>query len=52
VAVKAGRKKLLNKVILDVGGTGDTESARALQALADHYQYDALTRLLEEVCVL
>jgi CheY-like chemotaxis protein len=52
VAVRAGKKKVLDKLILDIGGTGDTESARALQALADHYQYDALTRLLEEVCVL
>jgi PAS domain S-box-containing protein len=51
VAVRAGKKKLLDKLILDVGGTGDTESAHALKALADHYQYDALTRLLEEVCV-
>ena len=52
VAVRAGKKKILDKLILDVSRTGDTESARALQSLADHYQYDALTRLLEEVCVL
>jgi CheY-like chemotaxis protein len=51
VAVRAGKKKILDKLILDVGATGDTETAGALQALADHYQYDALTRLLEEVCV-
>ncbi len=52
LAVRAGKKRVLDKLILDVSGTGDTESARALQTLADHYQYDALTRLLEEVCVL
>jgi len=51
VATSAGKKKVLDKLILDVGETGDVESARGLQTLADNYEYDALTRLLEEVCV-
>ena len=44
-------KKLLDKVIAKVRGTGDAASARALQELADKYEYDALTRLLEDTCV-
>jgi PAS domain S-box-containing protein len=50
VATSAGKKRVLDKLILNVGETGDVESARGLQALADNYEYDALTRLLEEVC--
>jgi PAS domain S-box-containing protein len=44
-----GNKRLLDKVILKVRET-DTESEHALQGLADKYEYDALTRLLEEAC--
>ena len=44
-----GNKRLLDKVILKVRET-DTESEHALQGLADKYEYDALTRLLEEPC--
>jgi CheY-like chemotaxis protein len=51
-ATLAGNKKLLDKLIAKVRGTGDAESARALQELADKYEYDALTRLAEEVCCL
>jgi len=43
-----GNKRLLDKLILKVPETGDPGSAHALQALADKYEYDALTRLLEE----
>jgi CheY-like chemotaxis protein/nitrogen-specific signal transduction histidine kinase len=50
-ATLAGNKKLLDKVIAKVRGTGDAASARALQELADKYEYDALTRLLEDTCV-
>jgi CheY-like chemotaxis protein len=49
-ATLAGNKKLLDKLILRVPENGDTESAHALQELADKYEYDALTRLLEEAC--
>ena len=41
-----------DKLIAKVRGTGDAESARALQELADKYDYDGLTRLFEEACLL
>jgi hypothetical protein len=43
-------KQLLDKLILKVPEKGDAESARALQELADQYEYDALTRVLEDAC--
>src|SRR6202008_2930383 len=46
-AIATGNKNLLDKQILKVRETGDAESASALQDLADNYEYDALTRLLE-----
>jgi CheY-like chemotaxis protein len=49
-ATLSGNKKLLNTLILKVDGAEDAKFAQALQALADKYEYDALTRLLEEVC--
>ncbi len=49
-ATLSGNKRLLDKLILQVGETTGADSAQALQALADKYEYDALTRLLEEVC--
>jgi PAS domain S-box-containing protein len=49
-ATLSGNKKLLDKLILKVPEAGDAEAARALQGLADKYEYDALTRLLEQVC--
>jgi PAS domain S-box-containing protein len=48
-ATLAGNKKLLDKLAAQVQTT-DIESAQALQSLADRYDYDTLTRLLEEVC--
>ncbi len=42
-----GNKKLLDRLILTVRETEDAETAHALQELADKYDYDALTRLLE-----
>jgi PAS domain S-box-containing protein len=47
-ATSIGNKKLLDKLILRVPATGDARAARSLQELADKYQYDDLTRLLEE----
>jgi hypothetical protein len=44
-ATSRGNKKLLDELILRVP---EPESAAALQRLADKYDYDALTRLLEE----
>jgi two-component system, sensor histidine kinase and response regulator len=49
-ATLSGNKHLLDKLILRVGETGDDESVYRLQELADHYEYDALMRLLEELC--
>jgi signal transduction histidine kinase/DNA-binding response OmpR family regulator len=45
-ATLSGNKRLLDKLILKAPET----SAKALQELADGYEYDALTRLLEEAC--
>jgi CheY-like chemotaxis protein len=49
-ATLKGSKKLLDKLILEVRETENSASADALQELADQYEYDTLTRLLEEVC--
>ena len=48
-ATANGNKRLLDQLILKVGET-EVVCARALQELADKYEYDALTRLLEEAC--
>jgi signal transduction histidine kinase/DNA-binding response OmpR family regulator len=45
-----GSKGSLDNCILRVRETENSESARALQQLADKYEYDVLTRLLEEAC--
>jgi PAS domain S-box-containing protein len=47
-AIVVGNKKLLDNLIDRVRETEDAGSARGLQALADSYEYDTLTRLLEE----
>jgi len=49
-ATLTGNKKRLDKLILQVPEAGDVEVARSLQALADKYEYDALTQLLEDAC--
>jgi hypothetical protein len=49
-AILKGNKKLLSKLILKVRETEDARLALALQELADKYEYDAMTRLLEEAC--
>jgi CheY-like chemotaxis protein len=45
-ATADGDKKLLNRLIASVDQTEDAEFARNLQNLADRYEYDALTHLL------
>jgi CheY-like chemotaxis protein len=50
-ATSIGNKRLLDSLILRIPETGDAEAARSLQELADKYQYDNLTRLLEEACL-
>jgi signal transduction histidine kinase/DNA-binding response OmpR family regulator len=46
-ATSSGNKKRLDNLILQVRETVDAGSAQALQQLADKYDYDALTSLLE-----
>jgi CheY-like chemotaxis protein len=46
IAILTGNKNLLDRLIAKVRATGDATSARALQELADRYEYDALMRLL------
>jgi PAS domain S-box-containing protein len=48
-ATANGDKRLLDRLILRVRETED-ESAQLLQDLADKYDYDGLTQLLEEAC--
>jgi two-component system sensor histidine kinase/response regulator len=47
-ATLSGNKKLLDRLISSVRETEDAGFAHALQELADKYEYDTLTRLLEE----
>jgi DNA-binding response OmpR family regulator len=49
-ATSKGNKRLLDKLIVQVSEAGNPESALALQRLADKYEYDTLTRLLEDAC--
>jgi CheY-like chemotaxis protein/anti-sigma regulatory factor (Ser/Thr protein kinase) len=48
-ATVSGNKRFLDELILKVGET-DTAFAQALHELANKYEYDALTLLLEEAC--
>jgi signal transduction histidine kinase/CheY-like chemotaxis protein len=47
-ATLSGSKRRLDKLIEEVRGSEAAGSANALQVLADKYEYDTLTRLLEE----
>jgi PAS domain S-box-containing protein len=49
-ATLTGNKRLLDKLIEKVRETQNAGPAQALQELADKYEYDALTRLLEAAC--
>jgi CheY-like chemotaxis protein len=49
-ATLAGNKRLIDKLTAQVRTAGDHETARALQELADRYEYDALSQLLDAVC--
>jgi len=49
-ATSDGNKRLLDKLILRVRESDAASSADALAELANRYDYDALTRLLEEAC--
>jgi CheY-like chemotaxis protein len=50
-AILAGNRKRLNKLILEVGETENTDFVSSLQALANRYEYVALARLLEVPCL-
>jgi two-component system sensor histidine kinase/response regulator len=47
-AVVGGNKRQMDAIILKVRETHDASLAEALQDLADRYEYDILTRILEE----
>jgi len=47
-AIFAGNKILLDSLIQKVRESGDSSAAQVLQDLADKYDYDALSSLLEE----
>jgi PAS domain S-box-containing protein len=49
-ATLGGDKKGLDHLILEISETGDAGIAQVLQRLADSYDYDALTRLLDAAC--
>jgi CheY-like chemotaxis protein len=49
-ATLSGNMRRLNELILQVRDTEDAGSAHTLQELANKYEYDALTHLLEEAC--
>ena len=49
-ATSDGNKKLLDKLITQVRESDRAGCADALQDLVDKYEYDTLTRVLEEVC--
>jgi CheY-like chemotaxis protein len=50
-AIADGDKALLDRLILTTEERGNGASARALQRLADHYNYERLTELLEKACL-
>jgi CheY-like chemotaxis protein len=49
-ATLSGNKRLLDELILKVSAMDEAGCAHTLQELADKYEYDALTRLLDEAC--
>ena len=49
-ATASGNKRVLDRLILKVSETVDAGCAHDLRALADKYDYDAITQLLEAVC--
>ncbi|MGB6689041.1 MAG: PAS domain S-box protein [Terracidiphilus sp.] len=51
-AILGGDKKGLDHLILEIGETVDSGIAQVLQGLANNYDYDALTRLLDAACRL
>jgi hypothetical protein len=50
-AVLTGNKRLLDRLIGEVRERVGGDPANRLAALAGRYEYDALTKLLEEACL-
>jgi CheY-like chemotaxis protein len=49
-ATSKGKKKTIDRLILEVDAAGHPELAHVLQSFADDYDYAALTRSLEAAC--
>ena len=49
-AIRAGRKQVIDRLLIGVSETGNEQLAGALSGLADNYRYDAMLQLLEEKC--
>jgi PAS domain S-box-containing protein len=49
-AIQGGDKKGLDRLILEISETVDRDIAQVLQGLANSYDYDALTRLVDAAC--
>jgi hypothetical protein len=49
-ATLGGDKKGLDHLILEISETVDVRIAQVLQGLANNYDYDALTRLMDAAC--
>jgi CheY-like chemotaxis protein/anti-sigma regulatory factor (Ser/Thr protein kinase) len=49
-AIQGGDKKGLDRSILEISETVDRDIAQVLQGLANSYDYDALTRLVDAAC--
>jgi PAS domain S-box-containing protein len=49
-ATLGGDKKALDHLILEIADTADVGTVQVLQGLANNYEYDALTRLLDAAC--
>jgi PAS domain S-box-containing protein len=50
-ATLMGNKRLMDKLILEIGEKGSAESTNALRRLIDSYDYDSLAHSLEEACL-
>jgi PAS domain S-box-containing protein len=49
-ATESGNKRRLDILLHEISQTENSDCARSLQRLADLYEYDTLTRLLEDAC--
>jgi PAS domain S-box-containing protein len=49
-AVRAGRKQVIDRLLIGVSETGNEQLAGTLSELADNYRYEAMLQLLGEKC--